>query len=170
MTKIRWKLWLPVVQVVLAIALSLVGKVQTEHRLRGNVQVWDYIAPAEIVLHAINYPAAVATGLTVRDRTFQIGIEYSVGAFLVYLAYILVLWYVVGWCIGKCWTASPAGSRVPIWLTLLGILGGGLLLLVAFTMLRGAYGLLLVVSAFLWSGLFLLAFSTMLALRVRTHA
>jgi len=167
MGKIRWKLWLPLIQVVLAIGLSLVGKVQTEQKLKGNVQVWDYIAPAEIVLHSINYPAAVATSLTMRHRTFQIGIEYSVGAFVVYLAYIVAFWYAVGWCMGK-WSAPNVRPMIPAWLSVLGVLGGGFLLLIAFGMLfRGPYALFLVGSAFLWSALLLVAFSATFAMRFR---
>jgi hypothetical protein len=168
MVQIRWRLWLPVGQVLLAVALSLIGKVQTERRLQGNVQVWDYIAPAEIVLHSINYPAAVATGMTVGHRTFQIGIEYSARTFVVYLVYIVVFWYAVGWCVGKCWPVHNVRPKIPGWLPVLGVLGGGCLLLIAFGMLfRGPYALLLVGSAFLWSALFLLAFSTMFAMRFR---
>src|SRR3954468_19544925 len=129
MATTRWKLWLPVVQLVLAIALSLVGKAQTERKLQGNMQVWDYIAPAEVVLHSINYPAAVAASLTVRHRTFQIGIEYSVRTFVVYLGYIAALWYAVGWYVGKRWPVASLQPNVPTWLSVLGMLGGTVLLL-----------------------------------------
>jgi hypothetical protein len=170
MVRTNWRLCLPLAQILLAIGLALTGRGQTQRETSGKFQTWDYIAPAEMLLHSINYPAAVATGFTVRRRSFQIGLEYSAGAFLVYLAYIALLWVAVAWCIGKSRTSAAGAHRVSIWLSLAGIVSGGLLLVTAFGMLRGPYGLLLVLAAFLWSAAFLATSSTLLARRVRARS
>ena len=158
MTKLRLRLWLPIGQLVLALALSLIGRAQTQHRTAGNILIWDYIAPAEMILHAINYPAALAVGLATRHHTFQIGIEYSISAYLAYLLCIVILWYVIGAAIEKPWLRRKRTRSTLSWMCICCLLGGACLL-VAFSMLNGPYGWLLVASAFLWSGLFLGAFT-----------
>jgi hypothetical protein len=169
MLRRSWRFWLPVAQVLLAIGLAMAGRAQTRHENGEKFQTWDYIAPAEIVLHSINYPAAVATGFTVRHRKFQIGLEYSTATFLTYLAYIGFLWLPVGWFIDKWLAGSAIARAVPAWLSLIGILFGGLLMVTAFGMLRGPYGLLLVGAGFLWSAVFLATFAVMFTSKTRSH-
>lgn len=160
MNRFRWRLWLPIVHLALAIALSLVGRTQTQQRTSGNIMIWDYIAPAEVLLHSINYPAALIAGLATGHRTFQIGIEYSISVYLAYLLSILILWYVIGAYIEKSLLRTEDRGGIPGWVCLFALLAG-VSLLGAFGMLKGPYGWLLVASAFLWSGLFLAIFTTL---------
>jgi hypothetical protein len=162
----RW-LFLPAIQVALAIVLSLIGKVQTEQKLAGGVQVWDYIAPAEILLHSINYPAAVATGLTLRRHTFQIGLEYSALGFLLYLIYVAGCWLVVLWCLSNYRLGTRTARPVPVWPSVIGTMAGAFLLFTFLAMLRGPYAFLLVASSFCWSIFFLVTFPLVLVQRFR---
>lgn len=77
-------------------ALSVIGKVQTGKRLAGNQQVWNYLAPAEVIVHSINYPAAVGACFTTGNHGLWIGLEYSGTTFAVYVIGIVLLWYIVG--------------------------------------------------------------------------
>lgn len=58
---------------------------------------WDYIPPPEVILYSINYPATVATEIAMKPHTLQIGLEYSLGGFIVYIAFIAMLWFFMGW-------------------------------------------------------------------------
>ncbi len=165
MAKMRWRLWLPISQLTVAIGLSLLGKAETERRLAGSFQVWDYMAPAEMVLHSINYPAVIATELAVRNRTFQIGPEYSFATFGLYLVFVVILWYVVGALIENSVRSSSERTRPPLWVAALGVVAGLILLLAALAMLRGPYALLLLVSAFVWSGAILVSSAIHLVIR-----
>lgn len=160
MNRFHSRLWLPVIQLTLAIVLSIVGRTQTQQRTSGNIMIWDYIAPAEVLLHSINYPAALIAGLATGHRTFQIGIEYSIRIYLAYLLFILILWYVIGVCIDKSWLRTEEKGSILGWVCLFALLAG-VSLLGAFGVLKGPYGWLLVASAFLWSGLFLTVFTTL---------
>jgi hypothetical protein len=158
--------WLPILQLAIAVGLSLVGRAQTHRQVSGGSQVWDYNAPAEILLHSINYPAAVATGLTSGHRSFQIGPEYSVGRWLLYLSYIAVLWYAIAYCLDNYFSTV---SNTPAWLAGTGVLVGTLLSLAAVSMLQGPYAWALIGSAFLWSALLLVSSCGSLVRRVRTR-
>jgi len=76
--KSRLKWYLPVLEVGVSLVLGLWGDWQTQRLLRqlGTSHVWDYVAPAEMVMHLINLPAMLACTLTL-SRSFQIGIEYA---------------------------------------------------------------------------------------------
>ena len=171
----HWKLWLPLMQVVIAIGLSLVGKAEYEHKFSnqdmswGGTQAWDYLPSADIVLHSINYPAAIATTLTSKHHPLRIGIKYSLKIFVIYIAYIVVLWYAVGWYLETLIHSSTANSKGSIWLALLGLLVGGVLLFSAVGIFRIASALVIVASAFLWSIAFLSCSSNMLLRIVRAQ-
>jgi hypothetical protein len=163
----QWKIILPVVQLVITLSLSVVGSAQSAQRLKAGATAWDYLAPAEVILHSINYPAAVATGLTVAHRTFQIGIEYSHGFFCLYVLYVLLFWCGLGWCIDRLSSASHARRDVPVSVAVIGMISGAILLLAAIGTMRGPYALLLVFSAFAWSGVFLVCSAAILVMQHR---
>ena len=150
----RLRIILPVVLLIVTLSLSLVGRTQTIQRARSGAPLWDYLAPAEVILHSINYPAAVAAGLTAARRTFQIGVEYSLGVFILYVFYVILLWFGLGWCLDTLWSRRQL-PRVPVPIIAVGIVGGLLLLLAAIGTMEGPSALLLVCSAFFWSAIFL---------------
>jgi len=152
------RLVLPFCQAIIAVLLSFLGNAQARMALHGQV-VWDYFPPAEILLHAINYPAAIATGLTLLHGSFQIGLRYSCVSFVVYLVYIFLLWCAISWFIEQGWPRSDAVRRASLLMIPGGLLFGSVLLLVAFWMLHGPHGGILILSAFLWSGLVLVFFT-----------
>lgn len=142
---------LPGIALVLTGALAVVGEVQTKRRFAEHQEVWgwDYLAPAEAVLHSINYPAAVGAGLTTGNYNFRIGLEYSGVTFLVYAIGVALQWYVVGRCVDvRRRTMQPWSHAV---IPTLALLYGALLLFVAVGVMQGPYAVVLMFSAFLWS-------------------
>jgi hypothetical protein len=133
---------------LLTLCLSVAGKIQTARDVGGQM-VWDYLAPGEVMLHSINFPATVATTLLTGDHSFRIGIEYSTIGFLVYLACVELLWFSVGFLIDlpqetplkRSWTVT-----ISVFLFIYALF----LLLVTGTVWN-MYSLLFALSGFIWS-------------------
>jgi hypothetical protein len=147
-SRFRWPLSMLIAASLLTASLSAIGRVQTARRIDGGV-LWDYLAPSEVVLHCINYPAAVATVLLSGCHTFQIGMEYSTGSFFVYLACTGVLWFCVGVVI-ETWQSPPLGR---VWRFAVSV---SLLLYASFLLFFAVYrpsmySLLFVLAAIIWS-------------------
>lgn len=152
-----WKWLLPSVQVAAGIVLGTIGGRQTQHEIARNGMLWDAMSIPEIVLHAVNFPAAVGVGLLTGHRNLYIGVEYSLTQFLVYLVLIGVLWARVGWLLDgrkqKCQNKRKACIIPPVLESLFGLI----LLLSAVGVSRGPYAPLLVISAYAWAFVWILA-------------
>lgn len=159
---------LPLLHILLAILLSVVGHAQTRGRMQWNMIPWDYIAPAELLMHSINFPAAVLTSLTTSAPMFHIGLEYSIWRWLVYLLSVGLLWRYIG-IISETGLQQKAGKQLVFYLhCCIGILFGSFLLLLSLSLFEGPHGLLLIVSGLIWSVLLLSYFSIILLLRLRS--
>lgn len=160
--KSRLKLYLPVLQVGVSLVLGLWGDWQTQRLLRqlGTSHVWDYVAPAEMVMHLINLPAMLACTLTL-SRSFQIGIEYSVRVFVGYLAFVAALWFSVGWCIQDYPRLVYSRSSTARALRVFGVLLGVLTILLGAILLKGQWPLsiLFPLGFIVWGIAFIVLFS-----------
>lgn len=138
--KSRLKWYLPAFQVCLTVLLALLGNMQTQRLWRGlgTSTVWDYVAPGEMAMHLINLPAALLCTF-VLNRSFQIGIEYSIAVFAGYVVLVALLWFSVGWCIydyRRLFQSNPSLARK---VRVLGIGIGALLLLLGLLLLKGVW-------------------------------
>jgi hypothetical protein len=160
--QISFRIPLMILQLVIALLLSWVGAKQTSAQAAQaqNLVPWDYVAPAETILHSINFPAAMATGLLTNQRVLTLGFEYSRWRFAVYFCLIAGLWYAVGLCIDRRYLKSISTMKKP--LIVAGLIGSVLLFLMSVLLIGGPSAPILVIAAFLWSGFLLYFFGRLL--------
>jgi hypothetical protein len=155
-SKSRWCLILPLLQLGLAVALGALGYQQYQHEMAGALALWHYIAPAEIILHTINYPAAVLTGIFFNEHTFYLGIEHSPAKFITYVLNIALMWAGAGLLLDR---RSQIRTRRHVLLNTLGILFGFFLLVAAIGTALTYQALLLIAAPFVWSFCFIVYFA-----------
>jgi hypothetical protein len=110
--------------------------------------MWDYLAPSEVVLHSINYPAAVATALIRKPHTLEIGLEYSLWSYTIYLVFVASLWCVIG-LFYELSRGTRKGGRWLSWSALICAISALLLAVVTFAN-WGGQALLLKIAGTLW--------------------
>ena len=157
-TRLKW--YLSAAQVGLALSLASWGSIQTQRLLqqRGTEHIWSYVSPAEMAMHTLNAPVAVLCAATL-SQSFQIGIEYSRGIFLIYIILVAALWFSTGWCIWdyqKLRTQRPSLGRR---LRVVGVVAGVLLLLVGIGMLPGPWSMFFSLATILWGAVFIVLFN-----------
>src|SRR5215469_18979515 len=137
----RWIWILPAVALALTLSFSSWGAWQTSRHHSPESTYWDYLAPAEIILHSVNWPAAVGASLVTGKRNLQIGWEYSKISYAAYLGMVELLWLVIGFLLDKGIPRSDSRLSRPFALVAIGI--GITLLLFAIGMTKGPYATLL---------------------------
>src|SRR6516165_3039854 len=152
----KYRLLLPLLALGLAASLSAIGSSQNKSFMEQQqaLAVWDYIPPAEVLLHSVNYPAAFAASMIGGEHTLRIGIEYSSKSFFIYLLCIVMLWYVIGYLMD---TRSRVFVRSK-WSTTAAVLiilyGGSLVLLAVSSWV--VYPVIVGVSGVLWGAIAIL--------------
>jgi hypothetical protein len=146
-----WKIsrYLPALSVVLALILAVWGDTQTK-RYVGSSVVFDYIAPAEKLLHVLNMPAAVLICTLTRNGAFHLGLEYSIPLFILYLFLIAVMWLLIGQRIAKGRHSFHSVSTMGKSLRLAGLLYGIFMVVVSVAMWGGAQPLILPLASIAW--------------------
>jgi hypothetical protein len=151
-------LWLlPVFQVGLALILGTLGSVQTHREFEGH-HIFDYVALPEFVLHIINFPAAAVVCIVASKWSFQIGPEYSVAWFLVYLVLIGLLWNLIGRRLGPAGPAFPAPSNRQKMEGRFGVGLGVLVLLLGVVLIQSPLGYFVSLAAFVWGIVLIILF------------
>jgi hypothetical protein len=145
----RVRLTLPAIQVLFASWLMSVGVTQTRNRLQGGV-VWGYLAPAEHILHGVNWPAAALVDLFTSDQHFHLTPYYSSYAYMMYLVAIAALWY----CVAVYLTTPSHKTRTVF--SFASVAYGCFLLIPSTSVLQASYGYLLVLPAWIWTGVLML--------------
>ena len=138
--------------VTLAVILAIWGKVETEKYFRSTY-TYDYIAPAEKAIHLVNIPAAFLVSSVSRNKYFQIGIEYSITLFVVYLILIFVLWFGVGRRLSSTRQSFKSRSLSSRVLGVAGVVYGSILIVFSFVMPSGPLALIFPMSMFIWGAL-----------------
>jgi len=154
----RRLLWiLPVFQVGLALILGTLGSVQTRREFEGH-HIFDYVALPEFILHMLNFPAAAVVCVVASKWSFQIGPEYSVDWFLVYLVLIGLLWNRIGQRLGPAESVLASPSNRPKMEGRLAVCLGVLVFLLGVVLIQSPLGYFVSLAAFVWGIVLIILF------------
>lgn len=158
--KNRLKRYLLLFNGALTLVLAAWRATHTRHLLRElrTDFIFDYVSPAECAMHAINALVSLLCAAAF-NQAFQIGIEYSLPLFGIYLALVGVLWFCVGWLIQdypQMLLESPSRAIAP---RLVGYVVAAVLVLRGMAMLRGPRIIYIPLGSIVWGAVLIFLFA-----------